>query len=148
LVRDSFADAQILAEASGLKVSLSKCEELSVLGDAHRLRQLLLNLMDNAVKYNRPGGSITAALRRAGETAEFTISNSGPGIAPDVLPRVFDRFFRGDAAHGSGVEGCGLGLSIAQWIVRAHKGSIGIESVPNQTTTVSVRLPVLGTQGS
>ena len=148
LVRDSFADAQILAEASGLKVSLAKCEQVSVLGDAHRLRQLLLNLMDNAVKYNCPAGSITAALSRAGETAEFTISNSGPGIAPDVLPRVFDRFFRGDAAHSSGVEGCGLGLSIAQWIVRAHKGSIGIESVPGKTTTVSVRLPVSGMQGS
>jgi signal transduction histidine kinase len=145
LVRDSFADAQILAEACGLEVSLASCEQASVLGDPHRLRQLLLNLLDNGVKYNQPGGSVTMGLRCFDKTAELAISNTGPGIPPDVLPRVFDRFYRGDAAHSSRVEGCGLGLSIAQWIVGAHKGSISIDSMPAQLTTVKVRLPLLGT---
>src|ERR1041385_363246 len=144
LVRDTFGDTQILAESANLSVTLLSCDHATILADAHRLRQLLLNLADNAVKYNRPGGSISVALGCANGTAKLTISNTGPGIAPDALPRVFDRFFRGDPAHGAGVEGCGLGLSIAQWIVSAHNGSIAIESVPNRATTVTVRLPVLG----
>ena len=143
LVRDSFADAQLLAQASGLGVELTACETASVRGDAHRLRQLLLNLADNAVKYNQPGGSITMALRRAGDSAEFTIANTGPGIPAEALPRVFDRFFRGDPAHSKDIDGCGLGLSIAQWIVSVHNGTIRIKSVPSKLTTVTVRLPLM-----
>ncbi len=73
---------------------------------------------------------------------EFTIANSGPGIPPAVLPRVFDRCFRGDPAHRNTVDGCGLGLSIAQWIVFAHHGTIQTASAPNDRTTVPVRLPL------
>jgi heavy metal sensor kinase len=141
LVRDNFADLQILAEPHGIKVVLEPCEEISVHGDRHRLRQLLLNLADNAVKYNQLQGTVTMGLRRSGGLAEFTISNTGAGIPAEILPRVFDRFFRGDAAHGNAVEGCGLGLSIAQWIVSVHGGKIQIASVPLQSTIVTVQLP-------
>jgi len=141
LVRDNFADLQILAEPSGIKVSLEACEEITVRGDRHRLRQLLLNLADNAIKYNEPQGVVTMSLRRSGNMAEFLIANTGKGIPPEMLPRVFDRFFRGDAAHGNTVDGCGLGLSIAQWIVSAHGGKIQIASVPGQSTIVTVQLP-------
>jgi heavy metal sensor kinase len=143
LVRDNFADAQILAEPHGIQVELAACEEITVCGDRHRLRQLLLNLADNAVKYNQPHGQVTMSLRRAKDAAEFNIANSGPGISPEVLPRVFDRFFRGDPAHSPTVDGCGLGLSIVQWIVSAHNGTIKIESVPSKITTVTVRFPLL-----
>jgi signal transduction histidine kinase len=132
----------VLAQASGLTVSLTACEAAQVRGDAHRLRQLLLNLADNAVKYNQPGGSVTMALRRAGEAVEFTMANTGPGIPPEALPRVFDRFYRVDAAHNNAIDGCGLGLSIAQWIVSVHNGAIRIESAPAKLTTVTVRLPL------
>jgi signal transduction histidine kinase len=142
LVRDSYADTQILAQAAKLRVELSSCEDATVRGDAHRLRQLLLNLADNAVKHNQPGGSITMGLRRLGDNVEFTISNTGPGIPPELLPQVFDRFFRGDPAHGREVDGCGLGLSISQWIASAHAGTIRIESVPAKLTTVRVCLPL------
>jgi heavy metal sensor kinase len=142
LVRDNFADAQILAEPQGIQVELAACEEITVRGDRHRLRQLLLNLADNAVKYNQPQGQVTVALRRAGDSAEFTITNTGPGIPSEILPRVFDRFYRGDAAHSNVVDGCGLGLSIVQWIVSAHHGTIKIESVPSKITTVTIRLPL------
>ena len=142
LVRDNFADTQILAEPQQIQVALAACEEIPVRGDRHRLRQLLLNLADNAVKYNQPRGSVTMNLRRANGAAEFTITNTGPGIPPESLPRVFDRFFRGDPAHSNEVEGCGLGLSIARWIVSAHKGTIQIQSAPSQPTTVTVRLPL------
>jgi signal transduction histidine kinase len=134
LVKDILADTQILAESQAITVKLEQCEEISVCGDRHRLRQLLLNLADNAVKYNQPQGSITLDLRLAGNGAEFTMSNTGAGIPADKLPRVFDRFFRGDPAHGNTVEGCGLGLSIAQWIVSAHGGVIHITSQAGKLT--------------
>ena len=142
LARDNFADAQILAEPHGIKVELEKCDAISMRGDRHRLRQLLLNLADNAVKYNQPQGNVTMSLRRAENVAEFKIENTGAGIPPEKLPRVFDRFFRGDPAHENTIDGCGLGLSIAQWIVTAHGGTIHIESTPSTLTTVTVRLPV------
>ena len=179
LVRDNFADAQILAEPHGIRVELETCEEFSVRGDRHRLRQLLLNLADNAVKYNQPQGRVTMRLRRGDGFSEFTIANTGAGIPPEILLRVFDRFFRGDPAHHSlgrpvsapasfkqdeseragwatgaparlpasagaseiPVDGCGLGLSIAQWIVTAHGGTIRIASEPLKLTIVTVLLP-------
>ncbi len=141
LVRDNFADQQILAEPHGIKVELEVCEEVSVRVDRHRLRQLLLNLADNAVKYNQPQGRVTMSLRRAEKFAEIKITNTGAGIPPEILPRVFDRFFRGDSAHGNMVDGCGLGLSIAQWIVSAHDGKIQIASEPAKQTIVTVQLP-------
>jgi signal transduction histidine kinase len=143
LVRDSFADAQLLAPP-GMTVELQACDVTTVRGDRHRLKQLLLNLTDNAVKYAEPKGRITVALNHDNGSAELRISNTGAGIAPEKLPRIFERFYRGDAAHGSAVEGSGLGLSIAQWIVKAHRGEIHVQSDVGKLTTVSVRLPLKG----
>jgi signal transduction histidine kinase len=141
LVRECFEDAQILAEASEVTVTLAACEKVEVSGDRHRLRQLLLNLTDNAVKYNHPGGSVTLDLRHAGEFAEITVANTGPGIPPELQARVFERFVRGTEARSRVADGCGLGLTICQWIVRAHAGTIEVQSEPGQTTTFTVRLP-------
>jgi signal transduction histidine kinase len=143
VVRDNFDDAQILAEPKKIEVELTECDQVIVKGDRHRLRQLLLNLLDNAVKYNQPSGWVSISLRKAVGVAELVISNTGPGISPESLPRVFDRFYRGDLSHSHDVEGCGLGLSIAQWIVSVHKGEIRIDSVPTKLTTVTVRLPLI-----
>ncbi|MGH7951136.1 MAG: sensor histidine kinase [Limisphaerales bacterium] len=142
LIHDNFADAQILAEPLGIQVELTACEKISIYGDRHRLRQLLLNLADNAVKYNQSKGCVTMSLCRTENVAEFKITNTGVGISPEKLPRVFDHFFRGDPAHENTIDGCGLGLSITQWIVSAHKGTIQIESVPAKITTATVRLPL------
>ena len=142
LVRDSYADAQILARPHHVSVELQRCEEILLPGDRHRLRQLLLNLTDNAIKYNQTGGNVNLDLHRNSEFAELEIRNTGPGIPAEMRNRVFDRFFRGDASHNSAVDGCGLGLSIAQWIVTAHGGRIGIESESGKWTTVTVRLPL------
>lgn len=141
IVREAVEDAQHLAQGKDVEVDLAACEELTVLGDRHRLRQLLLNLVDNAVKYNRPGGAVTIALRAVGDHVELAIANPGSGIPPELRSKVFDRFFRADASHGNRVEGSGLGLSIAQWIVHAHGGTIRIESEEDGLTTVTVRLP-------
>lgn len=142
IVRDNFDDLQILAEPLGIHVELQSCEEIPVRGDRHRLRQLLLNLADNAVKYNQPHGRIAMSLLRSDNQAQFTIANTGPGIPTESLPRIFDRFYRGDAAHSNEVDGCGLGLSIAQWIVSAHHGTIQIESATGKWTAATVRLPI------
>lgn len=142
LVRECFADANILAQPSAVRVSLSDCEAAAIQGDRHRLRQLLLNLTDNAIKYNNPGGTVTISLKQRGPSAELRVANTGPGLAVALQPHVFERFFRGDASHNRDVEGCGLGLSIAQWIVHAHDGTIHFVSQPGQLTTVTVRLPL------
>lgn len=142
LVREIFADCKLLAQAKSIQVELEHCDAAVIQGDSHRLRQLLLNLADNAVKYNESEGSIKMALRRGGDAAVFTMSNTGAGLAAPALDRVFDRFFRGDPSHNSHVEGCGLGLSIAQWIVSVHNGTVKIASEPGKLTTVTVRLPL------
>ena len=141
LVRDCYADAQILAQPSHVQVEMNSCDEVTVRGDRHRLRQLLLNLADNAIKYNQPDGRVVMSLTSNSGAAELVVSNTGPGIPAEKLPRVFDRFYRGDQAHGGEVEGSGLGLSIVQWIVKAHGGAIELTSKPGQWTTVTVHLP-------
>lgn len=141
LVRDAFVDGEMLGRANGISIQVELPGEVWVKGDRHRLRQLLLNITDNAVKYNQRGGRVTASLKCSGSMAELSVSNTGPGIAPDKLLRVFDRFFRGDTALSNEIEGCGLGLSIVEWIVKAHGGSVTIESKPSDWTTVTVRLP-------
>jgi len=140
LVRESYADAKILAQPHNIQISLIVCEEVVVSGDRHRLRQLLLNLTDNAIKYNQPNGMVNVSLRRIDEFAELKIENTGTRLAPELQSRVFERFFRGDSSHSNKIEGCGLGLSIAQWIVTAHAGSIQFISKPEELTTVVVRL--------
>jgi len=141
LVHDSYADTLILAQAQKIQVTLETCNPVTIEGDRYRLRQLLLNLTDNAIKYNQPDGRVQIALVRKGTTAELTINNTGKGIPQPLVSRVFDRFFRVDESHSSEIEGCGLGLSIAEWIAKAHRGDIAITSEPEKITTVIVRLP-------
>jgi signal transduction histidine kinase len=142
LVRDAVEDARILAQDAKLSVALEGCEETLVRGDRHRLRQLLLNLTDNAVKYSQTPGQISLALRRKEGFAEITVSNTGPGLPPEVASRVFDRFFRGDASLQRSREGCGLGLSISQWIATAHGGKINFTTRSEGPTMVQVLLPL------
>ena len=142
LVKDSFADAQILAQPRGIEVSLTECDEVTVRGDRHRFRQLLLNLTDNAVKYSRSNGFVTFALRGKSNAAELSITNTGDALTPEKLSHVFEPFYRGDPAHNNEVEGCGLGLSIAQRIVQMHGGSIAMACEASSSIRVTVRLPL------
>jgi heavy metal sensor kinase len=142
LLRDCCADAQVLAEPRGITVDLTAAEPCVFEGDRHRLRQLLLIIVDNAVKYNEPGGRVTLSLNPQPDSVEISCANTGKGIPADRLARVFDRFYRGEVATSDQEEGCGLGLAIAEWIVRAHGGRIDIQSVPHQVTRVRIQLPV------
>ncbi|HTB62221.1 MAG TPA: ATP-binding protein, partial [Opitutales bacterium] len=142
LVREAYEDVHVLARASQVKVLLTHCDKLTINGDRHRLRQLLLNLTDNAIKYNRPEGRLEISLAREKDAAMLTLRNTTMGFDPQVLPRLFDRFYRGDPSHTNEVDGCGLGLSIAQWIVSAHDGTIALALDANQEIVVTVRLPL------
>lgn len=141
LVQDLTEDATTLAMASDITVTLLRCDPVVLRGDRMRLRQLLLNLADNAVKHNHKGGAITLSLESQKNQAVFQIVNTGLLLPPELRERVFERFFRGDAAHGTDVEGSGLGLSIANSIVQAHGGTLVMESTPDGRTCMLLRLP-------
>jgi two-component system sensor histidine kinase BaeS len=119
---------------------------VAVRGDGHRLRQVVNNLLDNAIKFTPAGGRVTLELRRDGArgAAVLSVADTGAGIDAEDLPHVFERFYRGDKARGRGRQGgTGLGLSICQSIVTAHGGSIDVHSAPGAGTEVIVRLPAL-----
>jgi signal transduction histidine kinase len=139
LVRDAYAEAQVLAGSHDIQIVLDRCDEGVVVGDRHRLRQLLLILTDNAIKYNEAAGVVRLRLSSHPHQLELRVSNNGPGLQPHELPRAFDRFFRGQAAEANGSDGCGLGLSIARSIASAHGASIEMASEPGKLTMVTVR---------
>ena len=157
LVRDVFETAAILGEDAGLTIELPVCEDATVLGDPNRLRQLFLNLVTNAIKYTPRGGHVEIALtRRPHDEIALTVRDTGIGISASDLPHVFERFWRADrvrsrraAATDSvwGLErgGFGLGLSIAQWIVQAHGGSLTVQSRLGRGSMFTVILPVTST---
>jgi signal transduction histidine kinase len=154
LVRDVFETAAILGEDAGLTIELPVCEEVTVLGDPNRLRQLLLNLVTNAIKYTPRGGHVEIALtRRPHDEVALTVRDTGIGISASDLPHVFERFWRADrvrsrraattdGAWGWDRGGFGLGLSIAQWIVQAHGGSLTVQSRLGRGSLFTVVLPV------
>ncbi len=118
-------------------------DQAVVRGDADRLRQMLVNLINNAIQYTPPGGSIDLSLEcLSNNQAQITIEDTGQGIAAEDLPHIFDRFYRTDKARSRAVGGTGLGLSIVKWIVDAHWGEIDVESTLGAGTTFRVRLPL------
>lgn len=110
--------------------------------EADRIRQILVNLLTNAHEYTPEGASIGIAARAVGDEVEISVSDNGPGIPPDQLERIFERFTRGDAGLTQRVGGTGLGLAISKSLVELHGGSISAESTVGQGSTFQVRLPV------
>ena len=128
--------------AEGIELSIGEEDQVSVMGDTDRLKQLLLNLVDNACKYTPKGGRVILGLRRAEGWAVLTVTDTGIGIPAQDLPHIFERFYRVDKARSRAAGGAGLGLSIVQWIVQAHGGKIGVQSEPNKGTTFTIHLPL------
>lgn len=140
LVEEAFEDALILAQPQDVHVTLGQCESIKVTGDRQRLRQLLLILTDNAVKYNHPGGMIHLSIHHREDAAEFRITNTDAG--PKSPRNVFGRFVRGENALAK-ADGCGLGLTIAEWIVHAHGGSIQLIPEAEERVSVVVTIPMI-----
>ena len=104
---------------------------------------MLTNLVDNALKFTPPGGSVTISAGSAGQQVEIIVTDSGPGIPPASLPHLFERFYQVDSSRQGGQQhGAGLGLAIAHEIMRAHHGTITVLSSPGQGTQFSLKLPV------
>ena len=140
-VADEVAELfQPLAEERGLELVWDRPPPVSVRGDSPRLRQLLTNLIDNAIKFTAAGGTVRVRVERAGNQARLAVADTGEGISAEHLPHVFERFYQVAPARSS--EGTGLGLSICRWIADAHGGSIWAESAPTQGSTFIVNLPI------
>lgn len=133
---DLVEDARVLGAERGLRVEAAIDPGVRIEADRALLRQAVSNLIDNAIKYNEPGGTVRLALAGGAPDIRLSVSNTGPGIAAADHARIFDRFFRSDAARaGGGGDGAGLGLSLAAEIVRAHGGTLRLmRSVPGETT--------------
>jgi signal transduction histidine kinase len=146
LVREVYETAVILGEDAGLTLSLPTLENAVVMGDRTRLRQLLLNLVTNAIKYTPAGGRVEVAVtRRSGDEVAITVRDTGIGISASDLPHLFDRFWRADRVRSRAAErgGFGLGLSISQWIVQAHGGTISVQSRLGRGSLFTVNLPAV-----
>jgi signal transduction histidine kinase len=144
LVDDVLETAVILGEHAGLTVVMPINEGGIVLGELTRLRQLLLNLVTNAIKYTPRGGRVELSLTREHDTAYFSVRDTGIGIAAADLPHIFERFWRADRARSRASErgGFGLGLAISQYIAQAHGGSLSVQSRLGRGSTFTVALPI------
>ena len=129
-----------------VKLHIGEIDQVQVMGDRDRLKQVLVNLAGNAIQYTPAGGQVTLGLEKDGSQARVTVSDTGPGIPTQDLPHIFERFYRGERSRkrtsGSQSSGFGLGLSIAYWITRSHGGSIEVDSREGQGTTFCVRIPI------
>lgn len=132
-----------IAEEKGLRFTFQRDGEVAVWGDKDRLRQLLVNLVDNALKYTPPGGEVRLRVERDDTLALLTVQDTGEGIPPEDQERVFERFYRVDKARSRQRGGTGLGLSICKWIAEAHGGKISLESEVGKGSTFVVQLPLL-----
>ncbi len=133
--------------AGKVQLVLDEIDQVQVSGDRDRLKQVLLNLVANAVQYTPSGGAVHVTLGRKNGQAVLSVSDSGPGIAEEDLPHIFERFYRAERSRKrSSTSGFGLGLSIAHWIVTRHNGQIMVDSKPGQGSCFTVLLPLSGNQ--
>jgi two-component system OmpR family sensor kinase len=142
LVREVQQQAMVLGQDRLVTTVLGCVEPAIVQGDDLRLRELLLNLVDNAVKYSREGQTVTISLEVIDQRVKLTVQDTGIGISPDEQTRIFDRFYRTDEARAHAQKGSGLGLAICKWIVEVHKGTLEVHSRLQQGSVFTVFLPL------
>ena len=130
-----------LAETSGILLEASLDSKITYLGDEFRIKQLIVILLDNAIKYTPSGGRVTLGLQNWDTFAEITVSDNGEGIEQEHLTKIFERFYRVDKARSQQKEGTGLGLAIADWIIQSHHGQVKVSSSPGEGTTFVINLP-------
>ncbi|HXK02220.1 MAG TPA: ATP-binding protein [Verrucomicrobiae bacterium] len=141
LLGDCCRSVQALAAARSLTIECRPSDDLEYSGDEDLLRRLVMNLLDNAIRYTPPGGRISASLEPNGASVRLHISDSGIGIAPEDAPRVFERFYRAGEARSRQDGGFGLGLAIVKWIAESHRGTVECASRPGEGSTFTVTLP-------
>jgi len=151
LEMESFSISTAAEEASGPLIPLAKEKDLSIsisiqpdiefFGDQSKIKQLIVILMDNAVKYTPEGGSVGLSVSSSRDNVEMVVSDTGEGVAEEDQDKIFERFYRVDKARSSEAGGLGLGLSIAGWIVKEHQGTIKVDSAVGKGSTFRISLP-------
>lgn len=144
VILDVFEEGMRRVQKRDLTISLQTIEPVEIIGNADRIRQLMLNLVGNAIKFTSDGGSVILSLRKEADHAVFEVQDTGIGISDEDMKRIFERFFQADTSRVQREEtdGAGLGLSIARWIVDAHGGTIQVQSALGEGTTFRVQLPL------
>jgi two-component system OmpR family sensor kinase len=141
LVEEVYKQVKVLADSRSVKISLDSVERVSVRGDCEHLRRVLLNLVDNGIKYTPAGGHVALSLQGKGEWASLQVSDTGIGLSREDQEQVFQRFYRAAKTRSEGGQSTGLGLCIARSIAEAHGGRIEVESTPGKGSTFTVLLP-------
>jgi heavy metal sensor kinase len=145
LISNLSTDVEVLCQEKGLSFQLGQTQDLVVKGDETRLRELFMNLLDNAIRYTPTPGTISISLRREGQMAVVAITDTGVGIPAEDIPFIFERFYRVDKSRSRAEGGSGLGLAICRHIAEAHGGKIEVESQVGVGSTFSVWLPLQST---
>jgi len=147
LLTEVFQEMRVLAGGK-VQIKMTEIDQILVNGDRDRLKQVLLNLIANAIQYTPQGGEVFLSLAKVGEQTRIIVRDTGPGIPSEDLPHIFDRFYRAEKSRTRGkATGFGLGLSIAHWIVEHHGGQITVESKEGKGTTFAIWLPLLTEDG-
>jgi signal transduction histidine kinase len=146
LVTGLSTNVEALAADKAIKFTLDTQENLVVNGDKVKLRQLFINIMENAVRYTPGGGNISVSLVKKDTNAVAAVSDTGIGIPPEHLPHIFERFYRVDKARSRADGGVGLGMAIAKYIADSHGGKIEVESQVGKGTTFTVTIPLKNTE--
>jgi heavy metal sensor kinase len=141
LVRDAVESVRVLATERGIQMNCQADGEVLAEVDPEHILRLLINLLDNAIKYNRDHGKVDVTLDAADAWAVVSVRDTGPGISPEDMPRIFERFYRGQGEAAENASGTGLGLGLARWVATAHGGRIEVESQPGEGSVFRVWLP-------
>lgn len=144
IVREVIDDLDVLAQDRAITLTLAVSPVPEVLGEAGRLKQVLINLLDNALRHTPQGGEIAVTLAATESTVRIAVKDTGPGIASEHLPHLFEPFYRADRARARGDGGTGLGLAIVKEIIKAHGGEVRVESEVGKGTVFTVLHPVIG----
>lgn len=147
LIQEIISSLQPLAKQNDVEI-VADCQDLTVIADPKQMHQLINNLMGNAVKYNKPGGTVCVSLKSEGAGIQIIVTDTGIGIPLESQQRIFERFYRVDKGRSRKIGGTGLGLSIVKHIVQYYKGTIGLKSQLNQGTEITVYLPLRPENGS
>ncbi len=143
LVESVTANAEGLAQEHGIQLSVQAPQPVTMIGDEARLIQVIMNLLDNAIRYTNFGGQVRVSLTAISSEARLAVHDTGIGIAPEHLPHIFERFYRADPARRrTGGSSSGLGLAIVEWIVRAHGGAVVVESEVGRGSCFTITLPL------
>ena len=148
MLRSLAEEYQFLADTQHISIRIDLPEDLVIQGDREKLNRAFSNILDNALKYNVDGGWIEVTGQQSAGELVIAVANSGPGLAGDDIPRVFDQFFRGEKSRSGTHGGSGLGLAIVKRIVALHHGRVTMESEQRAWTRITIRLPASPQTGS